>query len=70
VVWDNDYVPTKSLKKEETPMTTLKQNYQASIDERKATLQGMICSERDKAIADKLEEAETNGQKTTSCNCD
>jgi hypothetical protein len=50
--------------KEETPMTTtLKQKYQDSINERKATLQGMICSERDKAIADKLEEAKTDGQK-------
>jgi len=51
--------------------TTLNHNYQASINKRKATLKGVICSARDKAIADKLcKEAEMNGQKTTCCNCD
>ncbi|MGK0551084.1 hypothetical protein ACSFB8_04305 [Enterococcus faecalis] len=51
--------------------TTLKQNYQASLNERKATLKGVICSDRDKAIADKLcKEDKTNEQKTTSNDCD
>ena len=51
--------------------TTLKQNSQTSINERKATLQGVICSDRDKAIADKLrKEDKKNEQKTTCCNCD
>lgn len=44
--------------------TTLKQNYQDSINERKANLKGVICSERDKAIADKLcKEDKNDGQK-------
>ena len=51
--------------------TTLNHNYQASINKRKATLKGVICSERDKAIADKLcKEDKTNEQKTTCCDCD
>ena len=51
--------------------TTINQNYQDSINERKATLQGVICSDRDKAIADKLcKEDKTNEQKITSNDCD